>query len=48
MEFESLKNNVILDLEKAEEKLMHRWVSVPGSGSGNDRTDKLMSLGDQY
>ncbi|GFO33725.1 dynein heavy chain 12, axonemal-like, partial [Plakobranchus ocellatus] len=25
MEFESLKNNVILDLEKAEEKLMHSW-----------------------
>ena len=24
MEFESLKNNVILDLEKTEEKLMHR------------------------
>ncbi|CAG5115752.1 unnamed protein product, partial [Candidula unifasciata] len=25
MDFESLKNNVILDLEKAEEKLMHGW-----------------------
>ncbi|KAL3853467.1 hypothetical protein ACJMK2_017003 [Sinanodonta woodiana] len=25
MEFESLKNNVILDLEKAEDKLMHSW-----------------------
>nr|KAG5708500.1 hypothetical protein BaRGS_026227 [Batillaria attramentaria] len=25
MEFESLKNNVILDLEKTEEKLMHSW-----------------------
>ncbi|XP_071083415.1 dynein axonemal heavy chain 12-like isoform X1 [Haliotis cracherodii] len=25
MEFESLKNNVILDLEKAEERLMHSW-----------------------
>ena len=25
MDFESLKNNVILDLEKTEEKLMHRY-----------------------
>jgi hypothetical protein len=28
MEFESLKNNVILDLEKTEEKLMHRFENV--------------------
>ncbi|KAL5014779.1 hypothetical protein ScPMuIL_009049 [Solemya velum] len=25
MEFESMKNNVILDLEKSEDKLMHSW-----------------------
>ncbi|XP_052285538.1 dynein axonemal heavy chain 12-like isoform X2 [Dreissena polymorpha] len=25
MEFESLKNNIILDLEKTEDKLMHSW-----------------------
>jgi len=29
MEFESLKNNVILECERSEEKLMTSWVHIP-------------------
>ena len=35
MEFESLKNNVILDLEKAEDKLMSRSLVTYTSDSHN-------------
>ncbi|XP_059163826.1 dynein axonemal heavy chain 12-like isoform X1 [Physella acuta] len=43
IEFDSLKNNVVLDLEKSEEKLMHNW----HPGIINIFTDKNNFLGVQ-
>ena len=50
MDFESLKNNVILDLEKTEDKLMHSWypkvINVFGDKNNftNIKPDKMDSF----
>ena len=50
MDFESLKNNVILELEKTEDKLMHSWypkvINVFGDKNNftNIKPDKMDSF----